>query len=78
MNGSGNKVYWVKNLRCAENVDWREVMIKCEVVFDGDVITVKSFYEIRVEVSACDVYIDHVYVDTFNTVEQAIQYCMEN
>lgn len=77
MNGSGSKVYWVKNLRCAENVDWREVMIKCEVVFKVEDILIGDWMVFKRN----DMWVvteNGKDEDYFDYLEQAIKYCIEN
>ena len=53
-------------------------MIKAEVVFSGDIVLVKSLYEIHIGVSACGIYRGHSYVGYSDTLEQTIKYCLEN
>ena len=55
-------------------------MIKVEVVFDGDKIICNGFVvDADFENSEFDVCIvDGGYMDSFDTVEQAIAFCMEH
>ena len=79
MNGSGSRVYWVKNLKFVENVDWRKSMIKCEVVFDGDVIKIGVYIVDFCSYSeAYHISIEDEFIKWCETQEQAIKYCMEN
>ena len=55
-------------------------MIKCEVVFDEDKVLINDGeFIVKIEVTMCDVYNQVVgYLDSFDTLEEAIKYCMEN
>lgn len=70
MNGSGSRVYWVKNLRSVGNVDWRKSMIKCEVVFDGGEFDPDDVRDVIYGLN--DDFMDD------DVLESAIEYCMEN
>lgn len=55
-------------------------MIKAEVVFDGDKVLINDAeFSVHIEVSGCDVYNKYAgYLDSFDTLEEAIKYCLEN
>ena len=55
-------------------------MIEAELVFDGDkVLFNDGEFTINIEVQGCDVYNRIVgYMDSFETLEQAIKYGREN
>lgn len=51
-------------------------MIKCEVVFDGDDITIGN-YTIKADDGMVCVYLGETFLDWFNYQEEAVKYCME-
>ena len=77
MNGSGSKAYWVVSLKSVGNVDWREVMIKCEVVFKVGDILIGNWMVFKRN----DMWVvteNGKDEDYFDYLEQAIKYCIEN
>ena len=57
-------------------------MTKCEVVFDGDEILIKDY---SISASACndggtsfDIVKDDMLIKSYDTIEEAIEYCLEN
>ena len=55
-------------------------MIKCGLFFNGDkVLFNDAEFTINIEAHGCDAYNRVVgYMGSFETLEQAIKYCMEN
>ena len=77
MNGSGSKAYWVVSLKSVGNVDWREVMIKWEVVFKVGDILIGNWMVFKRN----DMWVvteNGKDEDYFDYLEQAIKYCIEN
>ena len=77
MNMSGSKVCLVVSLRCVENVDWKGLMIKCEVVFDGVVIKINGHEIHNANDGYYNIYMrDGAFLADWE-LEKAIKYCME-
>ena len=55
-------------------------MIKCEALFNEDKVLINDGeFIVKIEVAGCDAYNRVVgYLASFDTLEQAIKYCMEN
>lgn len=66
-------------MQCKPLQMWRVVMIKCEVVFDGDTIKCNG-YVILKDYELLFIYKDFERVDDWDggNFEQAIKYCLEN
>ena len=52
-------------------------MIKCEVVFEGDVIVCGDYWVDQEKYSLFNVGRKNIIECSFNTLEKAITYCME-